>query len=192
MEHAEHVQLIRDGITGRIWAELGSGRGAFTLALAELLGPGCHIYSIDRDPSALRKQQELMQKRYPDAEVTYVHMDFTGKLQLPRLDGVLLANSLHFVAYPQQRAVLERIKETLRPGGRLVLVEYDAEDGNMWVPHPFRYKRWEKMTKEAGFEHTRLLGHRSGGFLNGMYAAVSVVSSGSGARRDFHLRQGKG
>jgi SAM-dependent methyltransferase len=175
MEHAEHVELIRAGIKGSTWAELGSGRGAFTMALAELLGEGGRIYSIDRDPSALRKQQELMQKHHPNAEVAYLHKDFTRKLQLPRLDGVLLANALHFVPYDQQGGLIKQIIETLRPGGRLVLVEYDAEHGNMWVPHPFRYERWEKMTKEAGFEHTRLLGYRPGGFLNGMYSALSVV-----------------
>ncbi len=42
MNHRDHINLIRNGIAGQgnVWAELGSGDGAFTLALAELLGPG--------------------------------------------------------------------------------------------------------------------------------------------------------
>ena len=41
MEHDDHVGLIRDGVEGAglRWLELGAGRGAFTLALADLLGP---------------------------------------------------------------------------------------------------------------------------------------------------------
>jgi ubiquinone/menaquinone biosynthesis C-methylase UbiE len=177
MEHDEHVALIKSGIAGRVWAELGSGRGAFTLALAEMLGPDCRIYSIDRDPSALRKQQERMQVRFPLIEVTYLHADFMLPLNLSPLDGVLMANALHFVPYAQQIGLLQRVKESLRPGGRLVIVEYDADRGNMWVPHPFRYERWEKMAAQAGFGKTRKLAYRSGGFLNGMYSAESVLSS---------------
>lgn len=41
MNHADHVKLLRDGIhaPGGIWAYFGSGHGAFTLALADLLTP---------------------------------------------------------------------------------------------------------------------------------------------------------
>jgi SAM-dependent methyltransferase len=177
MEHDEHLAMIENGVTGRIWADFGSGRGAFTLALAELLGPGCQIYSIDRDPSALRKQQELMQARFPEAVVTYMHADFTHELHLPRLDGILIANALHFVPANQQVKVIRQMRTYLRPNGRLVLVEYDADRGNMWVPHPFRYARWEKMAAQAGFEQTRKLSQRPGGFLNGMYSAASMLSS---------------
>jgi ubiquinone/menaquinone biosynthesis C-methylase UbiE len=139
MEHEEHVELIKDGIAGRVWAELGSGRGAFTLALIELLGSDCRIISIDRDPSALRKQQEQIEVRFPHIEITYLHADFMRPLDLPPLDGVLIANALHFVPYAQQAALLQRVKQFLHPSGRLVIVEYDADRGNMWVPHPFRY-----------------------------------------------------
>ncbi|MGH2381516.1 MAG: methyltransferase domain-containing protein [Candidatus Limnocylindria bacterium] len=57
MDHADHVLLIRDGVGGgTTWADLGSGTGAFTLALADLLGPGATIHSVDRDPRALEEQ----------------------------------------------------------------------------------------------------------------------------------------
>jgi ubiquinone/menaquinone biosynthesis C-methylase UbiE len=174
MEHDEQVALIRNGISGRAWAELGSGRGAFILALAEVLGPGGRIYSVDRDPSALRTQQSLMQARFPDAAITYLHADFTRPLDLPQLDGILIANALHFVPYPQQVKVVARFRNYLRPGGHLVLVEYDVACGNMWVPHPFRYERWKEMAEQAGFAQTRQLAYRAGSFLNGMYSAVCV------------------
>jgi ubiquinone/menaquinone biosynthesis C-methylase UbiE len=82
MEHEEHVELIKDGIAGRVWAELGSGRGAFTLALIELLGSACRIISIDRDPSALRKQQEQ------------IAGSFSRKLRSPICMLILCARSI--------------------------------------------------------------------------------------------------
>src|SRR5207244_5327703 len=97
MNHADHVGLLRDGVPGPgTWADLGSGGGAFTLALAELLGPHSVIYSVDRDGSALRQQQQAMRQQYPDMTVHYRSADFTQLLDLPPLNGVIMANSLHF------------------------------------------------------------------------------------------------
>ena len=40
MDHSDHVNLLRNGVLpGGVWADLGAGSGAFTLALAELAGP---------------------------------------------------------------------------------------------------------------------------------------------------------
>ncbi len=59
VNHDDHVALLRTGITetGGTWADFGSGWGAFTLALADLLGPGAEIYSLDLDRRALERQQ---------------------------------------------------------------------------------------------------------------------------------------
>jgi precorrin-6B methylase 2 len=67
MNHADHVALIRDGVQrpGSVWADLGSGTGAFTLALAELIGPAGEIYSVDTDRNALREQERAMRARLP-------------------------------------------------------------------------------------------------------------------------------
>ena len=64
MDHTDHLELIRDGIQdqGGIWAEFGSGRGAFTLALAELIGLQGEIYSVDQDRKALKVQKETIKK----------------------------------------------------------------------------------------------------------------------------------
>jgi tRNA A58 N-methylase Trm61 len=97
MDHADHVSLLRGGVVPGEWADLGSGRGAFTLALADLLGPGARIHSIDRDAEALKGQREAMARRFADAHVDYRRLDFTGSLDLPPLDGVVMANSLHYV-----------------------------------------------------------------------------------------------
>lgn len=176
MQHQDHVQLIRSGVSeaGGVWADLGSGSGAFTLALADLLGDGARIYSVDRDRRALRDQAAAMHARFPGASVEYLEADFTRTLSLPSLDGVLMANSLHFVRH--KGPVLDLIRGYLRPGGRLLLVEYNADRGNPWVPYPLAYPTWEALSQQHGFTHTRLLTTVPSRFLREIYAALSLAA----------------
>ena len=176
MNHTDHVHLLRKGIPqpGGAWADLGSGSGAFTLALAELLGSTGRIYSVDKDNSVLRLQEQAMRQFSPKTNVTYIAADFTRPLDLPQLDGVIMANSLHFIR--KKDDVLQRVASYLRPSGRLLLVEYNADRGNMWVPYPFSYETWEKLASKNGFVETRLLERRPSRFLNEMYSAVSLHS----------------
>lgn len=178
MKHPDHVDLLRAGITppGGTWADIGSGTGAFTLALAELLGPGGVIYSVDRDRGALQAQASALRARFPAVSLHPLAADFTRPLDLPALDGMLMANALHFVAPGQQAAVVRALRAYLKPGGRLVLVEYNVDRGNLWVPHPFTFERWQEMARQAGFAHTRLLATRPSSFLKEFYAALSTAS----------------
>src|SRR5689334_5069164 len=125
MEHADHVRLLRDGIPGPggVWADFGSGRGAFTLALADLLGSTAVIYSVDRDRRALRDQEAALRARFPATMVRSLAADYREPLPLPPLDGAVLANTLHF--HRDKAPVLARLAGYLRPGGRLLLVEYN-------------------------------------------------------------------
>ena len=174
MNHTDHVHLLRKGVTepGGIWADLGSGSGAFTLALAELLGPTGRIYSVDKDSSVLRQQEQAMHQFSPTMNVTYIPADFTRSLDLPQLDGIVMANSLHFVR--KKDDVLQRVASHIRPNGRLLIVEYNVDHGNMWVPYPFSYETWEKLASKNGFVETQLLERRPSRFLNEMYSAVSL------------------
>jgi SAM-dependent methyltransferase len=175
MDHREHVGLIRAGLdpdaTGRHWLELGAGEGAFTLALADLLGPGAEIVALDRDASALGRLAAELPRRFPGRDLTTLIADFRDPLPAGPFDGVLAANSLHFVADPV--GVLRRVRAVLRPGGRLVVVEYDADRGNPWVPHPFSSGRFVDLASEAGFEDPRIIGRVPSRFLGAIYAAVA-------------------
>ena len=165
MKHDDLVDLIRDGVAGERggrWADLGAGEGAFTRALADLLGPEASIVAVDRDASALRGLGGNIETRVAD---------FTRPLDLHDLDGVLMANSLHFVR--DKQPVLESVRRMITPGGRLIVVEYGADRGNPWVPYPFVYARWEKIAAQAGFRKTRLLKTVPSRWLGSMYSAVS-------------------
>jgi SAM-dependent methyltransferase len=181
VDHAELVGLLRDGVgaKGGMWADLGAGDGAFTLALADLLGPGAHITAVDRDAGALRRLGVEMGKRFAATQLEIVMADFTRRLSLAGLDGIVMANSLHFVR--NKGPVLESVREMLRPGGSLVIVEYGADRGNPWVPHPFSFSTWERMAAEAGFEETRLIKTIPSRFLGSLYSAVSRRPLASGS-----------
>ena len=175
LNHSDHVGLIRGGVPpgGGRWADLGAGEGAFTLALADLLGPGGQVTAIDRDAGALRELSAALHELFPRTDLHTLTADFTRDLRLTDLDGVVMANALHFVPDRDQPAVLDGVRAVLKPGGRLVLVEYGADRGNPWVPHPFSYLRWEQMAGAAGFAGTRMLGSVPSRFLGSIYAAVS-------------------
>ncbi len=173
MNHQDHVNLIRRGVpeTGGVWADLGSGAGAFTLALAELVGAAGEIYSIDKDASALREQERAMRARFPNAVVHYRAADFTTPLDLPVLDGVIMANALHFRR--DKERVVQAIKKYLRPDGRFVLVEYNVDEGNPWVPYPLSFETWRTLAPRCGMADTQLLATVPSHFLREIYSALS-------------------
>ena len=175
MDHQDHVNLLRGAIPvpGGTWADIGSGAGAFTLALAELVGPHGIIYSVDRDKAALREQERSLRSQFPAVTLHYVAADFTRPGDLPPLQGLVTANALHFVEPRHKVEVVRLLKSYLEPQGRLVVVEYNTEKGNTWVPYPFTYNGWEALAREAGFAHTRLLARAPSHFLNEFYSAMS-------------------
>jgi ubiquinone/menaquinone biosynthesis C-methylase UbiE len=158
---------------GGTWADLGAGTGAFTLALADLIGPHGVIHAIDRDRGALDELRSAFVSSVPQAELRVRNADFTRRLDLADLDGVVMANSLHFVE--DKAAVLALVRGYLKRGGRLLVVEYDSDRGNAWVPHPFTFETWRELARDAGFVETRKLATVPSRFLHRIYSALSLA-----------------
>jgi len=175
MDHTDHVGLLRGGVkrAGGTWAEVGAGRGAFTLALADLLGPGGRIVAVDRDAAALATNGRSVRERFPTVSLATVEGDFTHPLELPELDGIVAANSLHFVPRAAQAAVVRRLATHLRPGAPFLIVEYDVDRGTPWVPHPFTFETWREIAADAGLVMPARLGRVRSRWLGGIYSAVA-------------------
>ena len=174
MQHEDHIALIQEavGTTQGIWADFGSGTGAFTLALADITRQQATIYSIDKDKRGLEKQKEAMDQLFPDTKIHYQEANFTDLLELPPLDGILMANALHFVREPVP--LLIQFRSYLKPGGKLVMVEYNSDEGNIWVPYPFSYDTFQHYATDAGFTEVRCVQKAPSHFLDEMYAALAI------------------
>jgi ubiquinone/menaquinone biosynthesis C-methylase UbiE len=160
VEHREMVELIRGGVAkpGGLWADLGAGTGNFTWALAELLGPSATIHALDRDLRAVEAQRGRLKTDPPAAMVLPRQADVLRPLELPPLDGVLLANLLHFVR--DQVGLLRRLRGHLTPGSRLLVVEYEQTLPIPWVPHPLPVARLATLAAEAGLTPAVQIGTR--------------------------------
>ncbi len=175
MDHSDHVNLLRpaDLPPGGTWADLGAGTGAFTLALRELIGPEAEIHAVDKDRSSLDELSRLYRARFGAAEGLHtVRADFARALPpLPALDGVLMANSLHF--FKDKLSLLSRVRELLKPDGRLLLVEYNVDRGNIWVPYPLSFGTYAALAPRAGLTAPHLLATHPSSFLREFYSAES-------------------
>lgn len=171
------MALLRPAVLtpGGTWADIGAGHGAFTLALADLLGAGAAIVAVDRDAGALRENAAAVAARFPGVSLTTLVADLTGDLALPVLDGLVAANSLHFVDRDRQVAVIARLAGHLRPGTPFVVVEYDADRGNPWVPHPFSAAAWPALATRAGLVAPREIGRVPSRFLGAIHASVGFA-----------------
>jgi SAM-dependent methyltransferase len=163
------VTLIRPAVApGEAWAELGAGEGTFTRALGELVGAAGSVWASDRDPAAVRTLGALTLLGGADLHV--VQSDFTGSPELPPVDGVLMANALHFAR--DQERVMHGLVRQLPPGGKLLLVEYDRTRANPWVPYPVPLARFRALAAAVGLSPPEKIGRRASSYQGEMYAAV--------------------
>ena len=174
MEHNDHVNLLRpaDIKPGGSWADLGAGSGAFTFALRELSGPTANIYAVDKDRASLNELESGYRARFGDSQnLNLIVGDFTETLNLPALDGIVMANSLHF--FKDKEKALHKAHSLLKPNAMLLIVEYNVDSGNLWVPYPFTFETYRKLAPRAGFSEPRLLAKVPSRFLKEFYSAIA-------------------
>lgn len=174
MDHADHVDLLRPAnlTAGGTWADFGAGSGAFTLALREVVGPHADIYAVDKDQRALRDLEKAHRERFTTSQnIHTVRADFSGTLSLPPLDGIVMANSLHY--FKDKEKTLRHVRSFLKLNGMLLLVEYNVDSGNPWVPYPLSFETFHALAPRAGFSEPQLLGKAPSRFLREFYSAAA-------------------
>ena len=172
MELSEALELIRfeAGETRpQTWADLGCGNGLFTKALATHLPGGSLIYAVDKDTKALSQVPE----NYHGCKIEKLKENFASdKVFFNQLDGYLMANSLHFIS--DKELFLQAKFESLRNGGKFLLVEYDLKTANRWVPYPITIDEAHSLFTKAGFGSFEVLNKRPSVYGDHfMYAAVA-------------------
>lgn len=174
MNHHDHTNLLRPANLshGGTWADFGAGEGAFTLALREMVGPDAVIYAVDRDGAALRRLKKDYTARFGSTDnLILLPNDFSRPLDLPPLDGIVMANSLHY--FREKQGILRHVRGFLKPNGVLLLVEYNVDEGNLWVPYPLSFETFRTLAPQAGFGEPHLLAKAPSSFLNEFYSAAA-------------------
>ncbi|HEX3080810.1 MAG TPA: class I SAM-dependent methyltransferase [Puia sp.] len=148
MKLSEAISLIKhDRISKRArstWADLGCGSGLFTQALGNLLADGSKIYAIDKNAEALRSIPAAGNIALEKIQANFNRDD----LNLYQLDGILMANSLHFVK--DKTSLLNKLKSYLKDEGSFLIIEYDLETPNPWVPYPVSYHSLQPLFENSG------------------------------------------
>jgi trans-aconitate methyltransferase len=146
------------------WADLGCGTGLFTEALTHLLPDQSTVYGVDTNPR-LRQTTHIIP----------IKADFIkDDLPLSNLDGMLMANSFHYVK--DKPALLEQLSAYMRPDSPMIIVEYDTDQAvSTWVPYPLSYASLTKLFITAGYKHVKKLGQRPSAYGRAnIYAAIAV------------------
>jgi ubiquinone/menaquinone biosynthesis C-methylase UbiE len=112
--------------TGSIVADVGAGSGYMTVKMAKRVGPTGKVYANDIQPQMLSMlKQRLDREKLANVELVLGAFD-DPKLPATALDLILMVDVYHEFSQPQQ--MLRHMRESLKPGGRLVLLEYRKED----------------------------------------------------------------
>ena len=125
-ENPERAIRLLKLTKGAVVADIGAGSGYMTLRMAKIVGPQGKVYANDIQLGML----DLVRRNMEKAKVTNV-VPVLGTVEDPRLpagaiDLALMVDVYHEFSQPQ--AMLQKIRESLKPDGRLVLLEYRGED----------------------------------------------------------------
>ena len=152
-----------------IWADLGCGDGTFTRALADMLTPGSLVHAIDLDGSALRR----IPSAHKGVRISTHCADFMKQpWPFAGLDGILMANSLHYVE--NQAGFIRDCESHMKLPRRFLLVEYDVNEANRWVPYPISRTRLTALFEQAGYSSVRVLRSRPSLYRRASLYSVAV------------------
>ncbi|MBC7448682.1 MAG: class I SAM-dependent methyltransferase [Hymenobacteraceae bacterium] len=133
-------------------ADIGAGTGYFTFRLAPLVPQGM-VYAVELQPQQmLRLTNEVMARKLPNVKPVHGTTQ-TPNLSVNSVDVVLLVDTYHEFAYPKE--MMASISRALKPKGRVVLVEYRAENAAIPVKavHKMSFEQCKKELLAAGLAY---------------------------------------
>jgi ubiquinone/menaquinone biosynthesis C-methylase UbiE len=138
-------------------ADVGAGSGYLSRRMAPLVAPGGRILAVDIQPEMLALLAKAAEDpRYANIEPVPGTVD-DARLPAGSVDLAIMVDVYHELEYPHE--VMESIVRALKPGGRLVFVEYRGEDEN--VPIKPLHKMTERQIRREAGRHA-LLWERTG------------------------------
>lgn len=163
-----------DVAAGGAWADLGCGDGIFSAVLADLLGEDGCVFAVDRASRELRHLQRNLHPTDWTTRIQPLQADFRFPLPFHDLDGVVVANALHFLRDGRKTAAFRIFASALRPGGSLIVIEYNTDRSTSAVPHPLPADRLRRLLRDAGWRSPNVLARVPSTYLGEMVAIQSA------------------
>lgn len=167
MEVSEAKLLLPDCKSGQPerWADLGSGSGTFTYALAEKLSNKSQITAIDRNFQKLKTIHH-------NIKIDFLKADFENdELSISNLNGILLANALHYVK--DKTKLIQRLeKHFIKGSEKWIIVEYEHSVPNQWEPYPIPFDKLKSLFENLGYSTIEKIGERQSVYGGIMYSAL--------------------
>jgi ubiquinone/menaquinone biosynthesis C-methylase UbiE len=145
-EREERTDLLLAALMlkpGTVVADIGAGTGYLSRRMAPLVMPGGKVWAVDVQPEMIN----LLQAGVKRSGLTQIEAKLSAvddvKLPASSVDLAIMVDVYHELAYPYE--VMASLLKALKPGGRLVFVEYKAEDS--FVPIKPLHKMSEAQIK---------------------------------------------
>jgi len=155
-EDEEQPQLVLDALHlqgGETVVDFGAGSGYYTFRLAKLVGPRGTVLAVDIEPKMLDfiRRRALRENLFNVGLIQSTETD--PKLPKNRVDVVLLVDVYHELSFPFE--VMSKLRESLKPRGRIVLVEFREEDPAVRIKpvHKMSEAQAIKEMQAAGLKH---------------------------------------
>lgn len=157
-EEAPEQALVLIGLRpGMIVADVGAGSGYMTTRIARIVGPAGKVYAEDIQPAMLQIVQDKARTEHLANIELVLGTDVDAPLPENAIDLALLVDVYHEFRHPQE--MLRSIRQSLKAGGQLVLVEYRKEDASIPIASTHRMSVADARTEvEAeGFTFDRVV-----------------------------------
>ena len=131
-EQEERTDLLLPELAltpGMVVADIGAGTGYFSRRVAQRVGAAGKVYAVDVQPEMVSMLTELAKRPGLGTIVPVLGKPSEVSLPAASVDVAIMVDVYHELAFP--REVLASIVRALKPGGRVVFVEYRAEDPNV-------------------------------------------------------------
>jgi ubiquinone/menaquinone biosynthesis C-methylase UbiE len=144
---------------GQLVADFGAGSGFHTMKLSKLVGEKGKVYAVDIQAEML----DIIGKRVRKENITNVvlvhNTEKNAKLPSGKIDMILMVDVYHELSYPYE-VTLELVK-ALKPGARLVFVEFRLEDKKVPIldVHRMSIKQVMKEMEPHALKHAKTLNH---------------------------------
>lgn len=152
----EQPQLAIDALgikPGQTVADLGAGSGYYSFRIAPLVGPTGQVLAVDIEPAMLEAIAQRARREHIGNVATVRSSAQDPNLAPGSVDLLFMVDVYHELEYPYE--MLTKVRAALKPGGRVALIEYRAEDPDVAIKplHKMTEQQVRREMQAAGFRH---------------------------------------